>query len=127
MSIRSLIGFIGGQDTPVKSRLTRFTDTLSGAGTPPGSWYFALDAAGDALQQLGAEEQVDFLVSRGGEVVHARVEFNAHSGRRRLAFTVIPKSAEPVDIRAQLILKEKPISETTFALHLQCEQSVISV
>ena len=98
---------------PIGSSLARFVATRAGAGPVAGSRLFVLDLAGEALKSLPADAQPRLAVSADkgkiqNPVAHAAPEI----GGWRIAFELRPEGADIVELRAQLLQGDTPLSET---------------
>ena len=99
-------------DAPGASALGRFTASRSGAG-PGGSRLFVLDAAGGALDALAPDAQPRLAVSADkGKIQNAAVRANPEEGGWRMGFELLPEDAKAVELRAQLLLGDAPLTET---------------
>ena len=99
-------------DAPVAATLGRFTASRSGAG-PGGSRLFVLDAAGGALGALASDAQPRLAVSTDrGKIQNAAVRANPEEGGWRMGFELLPEDAKAVELRAQLLLGDAPLTET---------------
>ncbi len=98
---------------PVQSPLARFTATRSGAGTVAGARLFVLDLEGEALKALAADVAPRFVVSADkGKILNPVAHAAPEIGGWRLAFELQPESADTVELRAQLLAGDTPLSET---------------
>ncbi len=99
-------------DAPGAPALGRFTASRSGAG-PGGSRLFVLDAAGGALGALAPDAQPRLAVSTDrGKIQNAAVRANPEEGGWRMGFELLPEDAKAVELRAQLLLGDAPLTET---------------
>ena len=99
-------------DAPGAPALGRFTASRSGAG-PDGARLFVLDAAGGALDALAPDAQPRLAVSTDrGKIRNAAVRANPEEGGWRMGFELLPEGAEAVELRAQLLLGDTPLTET---------------
>ncbi len=99
-------------DAPGAPALGRFTASRSGAG-PDGARLFVLDAAGGALDALTPDAQPRLAVSTDrGKIQNAAVRANPEEGGWRIGFELLPEDAKAVELRAQLLLGDAPLTET---------------
>lgn len=99
-------------DAPGAPALGRFTASRSGAG-PGGSRLFVLDAAGGALAALSPDAQPRVAISADrGKIQNAAVRANPEEGGWRIGFELLPEDAKAVELRAQLLLGDAPLTET---------------
>ncbi len=99
-------------EAPTTSALVRFTSSRSGAGTE-GSRLFVLDVAGGALKALPVDAKPRLDVSTDhGKIRNAAVSPNPEEGSWRIAFELLPEDARAVELRAQLLSGDTPLTET---------------
>ena len=98
---------------PVRSTTGRVIATRIGANQKTGARKFLIDFTGGPLKHLPAKADVKSEVDAGGDkVTENRVEHNSETGGWRLVMQVLPKGKQPTTVRARLMLKGKPVSET---------------
>ncbi len=95
----------------------RVVSTRRDAGTMQGGTRFVIDFAGGALATLPPQEVLRGVVAVTGgdaaaEVLHQHVVPNPHIGGWRLAFQVVPKKREPIELRAFLDRGGEVLTET---------------
>lgn len=90
--------------------LARFVKTRTGAGQKE-SRRFVLDLVGEELVKVDPETIRAEVTADPGDVRHLVLHPNPASGGLRLSFELVPKKSAPVELRAQLLRDEKPLSE----------------
>jgi len=99
-----------GDRQPNPERLAQFVKTGIGAG-PGGSRRFVLEATGGTLagtdpKSLAAKVQAD-----KGEIQNLVLQPNPQTGGMRVSFELATKNAPLIELRAQLLQQDKPVSE----------------
>ena len=103
---------------PVATTLARVTATRTGAGSTAGTRLFVLDAAGDALRALPPDAPPRLAVSADkGKILHPVAHAlpapdGQPSATWRISFELAPGDADLVELRAQLLNGDAPVSET---------------
>jgi periplasmic glucans biosynthesis protein len=91
--------------------LARFSKTRVGEG-PDDSRLFVLDLIGDKLKEATPPESVRGQVSANkGKVDHVISQPNIETGGWRLSFQLAPEKEKLVELRAQLMRNDEPLSE----------------
>ena len=102
-----------GTTPPIPATLGRFIDSRSGAGPTPGTRLFALDAIGPNLKALPPDAKLRVATSVDhGSVANAVAQSNSETGGWRINFELQPGDAKTVEIRAQLLAGDTPLTET---------------
>ncbi|MPZ59630.1 MAG: glucan biosynthesis protein D [Rhizobiales bacterium] len=100
-----------GYGVPKPGPLATFTATRVGAGSE-NRRLFVLDAAGPALKSLKASDSVRGEVSADkGKIEHVVTQPNPHTGGWRLSFELATEKAPAIELRAQFLRDDKPLSE----------------
>ncbi|MCK8785707.1 glucan biosynthesis protein G [Roseomonas sp. NAR14] len=98
---------------PGNEALAQFTGTASGVGGAAGTRLFVLEAAGKALNELPPDAQPALATwSSKGEIRNPVALRNPETGGWRLSFELAPGGERLVELRAQLMLGERPLTET---------------
>ncbi|HEV3395057.1 MAG TPA: glucan biosynthesis protein G [Xanthobacteraceae bacterium] len=93
--------------------LAKIAATRSGAGGAPDVRLFVLDIEGDKLKEATPPEQVRGAVwASKGKVDHVVSQPNPATGGWRLSFTLAPNNEPVIELRAQLMLNDQPLSES---------------
>jgi glucans biosynthesis protein len=91
--------------------LARFSKTRVGEG-PDDSRLFVLDLIGDKLKEATPPESVRGQVSANkGKIDHVISQPNIETGGWRLSFQLAPEKEKLVELRAQLMRNDEPLSE----------------
>lgn len=98
-----------GADAPLRSDLARFIATRCGAAGTQGSRLFVLDVAGDKLN--GSPQPRVAVSASKGKVQNVVAQPNPEGGWR-ISFELVPENADIVELRAQLLNGEAPLTET---------------
>ncbi len=97
----------------VATRIGKLPKTGNKQDTPDAMRRMVVDFAGGDLEFLDKSQPVQAKVSgRGGEVSDITVERLAAGNVWRAAFRILPKGGDPVDLRCNLTLYDKPLTET---------------
>ncbi len=100
-----------GRESAASPELAIFGATRVG-GTEEGERQFVLDTTGEVFKSLPGDAEVVGSVSADkGKIRHVVTQPNPHTRGWRLSFRLAPEKASAVELRAQLLHKEKPISE----------------
>jgi len=92
--------------------LAKIMATRAGAGGAPDTRLFVLDIAGDKLKEATPPEQVRGDVSANkGKIDNVVSQPNPATGGWRLSFTLAPNKEPVVELRAQLMINDQPLSE----------------
>lgn len=111
LHLRYRIHWQGAQ--PVRSTKGRVIATRIGANQKTGAKKFVIDFAGGPLKHLPAKADIKSELDAGGDkVTENRVEHNSETGGWRLVMQVVPKGKQPNTVRARLMRKGKPVTET---------------
>jgi periplasmic glucans biosynthesis protein len=98
-----------GNGSPVP--LAHFVKTRVGAG-PNGSRLFVLDLAGDKLKQATPPESVRGVVTTSkGKINNIVTQPNPETGGWRLSFELATEKEKLLELRAQLLRADDPLSE----------------
>jgi glucans biosynthesis protein len=98
-------------DIPIHSDLARVTDTACGIALD-GSRLFVIDVVGDNLKALAKDISPQVQVTANpGAIRNAVAEANPQTGGWRMSFELVPGDATLVELRAQLMDAEAPLSE----------------
>lgn len=89
--------------------LARFVKTMSGVAGK--DRLFVLDIAGDKLKGVNAETVRGAVSTNSGKIKHVVTQPNPETGGWRLSFNLEPAGAPVVELRAQLMQGEEPLSE----------------
>lgn len=102
-----------GLELPVRSDLARISNTRGGLSFQADTRLFVIDAAGERLKSLLADVRLTLAVSADrGRVLNAVAQSNLENGGWRMSFEVAPEDAKVIELRAQLMLGDTPVSET---------------
>jgi len=101
-----------GWAEPWNSELADIVDTRVGASWNGDARLFVLEAKGRRLERLpqGAAPRVE-VTSDKGKIRHAVAQANPETGGWRMSFELLPEGARSVELRAQLMDGEGPLSE----------------
>jgi glucans biosynthesis protein len=100
-------------ENPWATELAKVVDTRSGAGGAEKTRLFIVDlAAGEKLKGLASDPKVRADVSTNeGKVQNVVLQPNPAAGGWRIAFELAPGGARVVELRAQLMMEDRPLSE----------------
>jgi glucans biosynthesis protein len=101
-------------ENPSSTDLAKVIDTRSGAGGREKTRIFVVDVAGgDKLKSLPREAQIraDVWASEG-KIDNVVAQPNPATKGWRISFELAPGGARAVELRAQLMTEDKPLSET---------------
>ncbi|HEV7733468.1 MAG TPA: glucan biosynthesis protein G [Candidatus Binatia bacterium] len=104
-------------DDPTRPPAGRVVATRRDHGTVENANRFVIDFAGGKLAKVPTQEVLHGMVEiQGGEQVaeirDQHVVANPHVGGWRLSFQVVPKTRDPIEVRAHLMLGEEVLTET---------------
>jgi periplasmic glucans biosynthesis protein len=91
-------------------RLTEFAKTRIGAG-PDGTRRFVLDLRGAALSKAPVDSLRPVVTADKGEIRNLVIYPNPAAGGMRMSFELAPKNERVIELRAQLMRDDDPISE----------------
>ena len=98
---------------PISPKLAQFVDMRTGAGSAESSRVFVLDCVGESLTAPPADPAPRIAVSADKGKIVGPVAFAAPElGGWRLSFELQPEGADVVELRAQLLAGDTPLSET---------------
>ena len=98
---------------PIGDKLARFVDFRTGAGTAENSRVFVLDCTGETLKSLTADAPPRIAVSADkGKILNPVALAAPELGGWRLSFELQPEGADLVELRAQLLAGDTPLTET---------------
>jgi glucans biosynthesis protein len=98
----------GGEEAG--SQLAQFQKTRSGAA-PDNARLFVLDIVGDKLQGAKADTVRGVVSANFGKVTNIVTQPVPENGGWRLSFNLAPEKAPVVELRAQLMANDDPLSE----------------
>lgn len=100
-------------DTPWPTELARIAETRIGqAWEDPSTRLFVIDVAGGKLGELPPEAKPRIEAwSNVGQLRNLVAQPNPETGGWRMSFELVPEDNPSVELRAQLILDDKPLSE----------------
>ena len=103
-----------GKDAPGGSEVARIVETRSGASLSNAQRrIFVLDARGGPLDSLPAEARPELVATASAGRIHNPViHRNEETGGWRLAFELEPGNAPLIELRAEVKLDGKPLTET---------------
>ena len=90
--------------------LAEFLKTRSGSA-PNGARLFVLDIVGEKLKGIKADAVRSIVSANFGKVTNIVTQPNPEQGGWRVSFNLAPEKAPVVELRAQLMLNEDPLSE----------------
>ena len=99
-----------GAGKVASSALAEVTQTRVGAG-PDNTRLFVLEFEGPGLKDKKAETMRGSVTTSGGEVRHIVAQPNPVTGGWRLSFQFDAKASAAVELRAQLLNGDEPLSE----------------
>ena len=98
---------------PISNKLAQFVDMRTGAGSAENSRVFVLDCAGEALKSLPTDPPPRISVSADkGKILNPVALAAPELGGWRLSFELQPEGADTVELRAQLLSGDAPLTET---------------
>jgi periplasmic glucans biosynthesis protein len=100
-----------GRESMLAPELAGFVQTRVGAADE-NERQFVLDSVGEVFKGLPADTEITGSVAADkGKIRHVVTQPNPHTGGWRLSFRLAPEKESVVELRAQLMHKDKPISE----------------
>lgn len=90
--------------------LAQFTKTRVGAASGAAR-LFVLDIAGDKLKDVKPETVRGFVSANFGKITNVVTQINPQGGGWRLSFNLDPEKKPVVELRAQLMQNDDPLSE----------------
>ena len=99
-----------GWNKPAPSSLAEIISTRCGAG-PDNTRLFVLDVAGERLKNLRASEIRAVVSADKGKIKNIVSQPNPETGGWRISFQLAPEKVPAVELRAQLLSNEEPLSE----------------
>jgi glucans biosynthesis protein len=102
-----------GLEAPVRNDLARIAATRGGLSPQPDTRLFVIDASGDKLKSLPTDAKLTLVASADhGKVLNQVAQPNPEQGGWRMSFELAPGDAKVVELRAQLMADDTPVSET---------------
>ncbi|MCZ7658111.1 MAG: glucan biosynthesis protein G [Xanthobacteraceae bacterium] len=100
-----------GREAMLSAELAAFTQMRVGAAGES-ERQFVLETTGEMFKSLPADAEVIGKVTADkGQIRHVVTQPNPHTGGWRLSFRLAPERAPLVELRAQLLHQDKPVSE----------------
>lgn len=100
-------------EPPGAPDLGRIREARSGASFTRGARIFVFDATGEALTALPADAKPELKVTASaGEIRNPVAQRNPETGGWRISFDLLPGDARLVELRAELTLDGRPLTET---------------
>lgn len=99
-----------GDYHPNPEQLAQFAKTSVGAG-PDDNRRFVLEATGGTLAGTDPKSLTAKVQADKGEVRNLVLQSNPQTGGMRISFELATKSAPLIELRAQLLQQERPVSE----------------
>ena len=99
-------------NAPIPNEIARVVETRAGAGSEPGSRVFVLEVAGPTLKNVAPDAKLRIEVSADhGKITNAAALADPLLGSWRMSFELSPENAKVVELRAQLMDEQVPMSE----------------
>jgi glucans biosynthesis protein len=100
-------------EAPGGSEFARILETRSGASFTQGQRVFVLDAKGAELDKLPPDAKPELAVTANvGEIRNTVIHRNVETGGWRISFELVPGDARVVELRAEVKLGGRPLTET---------------
>jgi periplasmic glucans biosynthesis protein len=99
-----------GFDQPNQGQLARFVKTSVGSG-PDDTRRFVLELTGETLKGADPATFKSNVSANKGEIRNLVLQPNTETGGMRISFQLATKREPVIELRAQLMQQDKPVSE----------------
>jgi glucans biosynthesis protein len=100
-------------EAPGGTEFARILETRSGASFTQGQRIFVLDAKGGELDKLPPDARPELgVTANAGEIRNTVIHRNVETGGWRISFELVPADARVVELRAEVKLGGRPLTET---------------